>query len=270
MNLRNQLSTIIQSETSWRVSEQSIEDFIDGVLEGEDYNEFVAEFSDNTDLIAEVKLRRQINDAIGEKDVFELRDKLKNAKEVSEVKKVKMLVPEAKSDFFRYVRNSVAVIVLLLGIGGILSNGLTSSDKIYEDVYNTASWSPKRSVATDITIWQNANDAYKKENYQAVKSYLKQVNAPANSSEYAVAQFYLASSMQNLNEIEAAVSKYTEVIKHGDNLFVEEAEWYRSLCYIKLGKKEKAKQELLAVIKRNGLFENDAKAVLRKLKYSYK
>lgn len=270
MDLRNQLSSIIQSETSWNVSEQSIEDFIDGILEGENYNEFVAELKDNTDLIAEVKLRRQINDAIVEKDVFELRDKLKAAKEVSEVKKVKMLVPESKSELFRYVRSSVAVIILLLGIGGILSNGLTSRDGIYDNYFNAPSWSAERSVTSELSTWQNANLAYMKADWNSVIKYLDKETAPANTSEYAVAEFYKAASLQNMNKFKEAISEYSNVIKQGDNLFVEEAEWYRGLCYIKLGQKVQAKQELLAVIERKGHFEKDAKAVLRKLRYTLK
>lgn len=270
MNLRDQLSTIIQSETSWTVSEKSIEAFIDGILEGEEYDEFVAELKENTDLNAEVNLRAQINEAIGEKDIFELRSKLKEVKEVSEVKKVKMLIPEAKTELYRYIRNSVAVIILLLGIGGVLSSSLSSGDSIYEGVYNSPSWSPKRSVTIELTAWQRANDAYKKENWDAAINYLNQVNAPEKSSEFAVTQFYLAASLQNLNEFEQAIAKYAEVIEQGDNMFIEEAEWYRSLCYIKLGQKDKAKKELLAVINRKNSFENDAKAVMRKLKYSLK
>ncbi len=270
MELRNQISNIIQSETSWNVSEQSIEDFIDGVLEEEEYNGFVSELNDNTDLIAEVNLRRHINEAIGETDVFELRDKLKSAKEVSEVKKVKMLVPEAKSDLYRYIRSSVAVIILLLGIGGIFSNSFTSKESIYNSFYNTPTWSPERSVSNELTLWQNANYAYLEKDWQTVINYMDRVDASVSSPEYAVAKYRKAVSLQNLNKFEDAVSEYSKVIQQGDNLFIEEAEWYRSLCYIKLGQKEQAKQELLAVIDRKGLYENDAKAVLRKLRYSLK
>ncbi len=270
MDLRNQLSDIIKSETSWNVSERSIEDFIDGVLEGEELDEFVAELNDNTDLHAEVNLRTQINEAIGEKDVFELRDKLKAAKEVSEVKKVKMLVPESKSELFRYVRSSVAILILLIGLAGVLSNGMLSYDNIYKSYYNTPSWSPERSVTSELSIWQKANRAYVKTDWNSVINILNQEKAPASTSEYAVAQFYKGVSFQNLNKYKEAISEYSKVIQQSDNLFVEEAEWNRSLCYLTLGQKELAKEELLAVIERKGHFENDAKAVLRKLRYTFK
>ena len=53
-------------------------------------------------------------------------------------------------------------------------------------------------------------------------------------------------------------------------MFIEEAEWYKALCYLKMNERTEAKKELLAVIDRKGHYEKDAKAILRKLKYSFK
>jgi len=92
----------------------------------------------------------------------------------------------------------------------------------------------------------------------------------ASEIENPVIDFYKAASLQKLDNYNDALAGFTKVINHGDNLFVEEAEWYRSLCYLKLGDLEKAKIELLAVIDRKGHFEDDAKAVIRRLKYSFK
>ncbi len=93
-NLRNQLGHIMDAETSWNVSEKSIEQYIDGELEGALLDEFMAELSENTDLIAEVALRKNINEAIGEDDICTLRDKLDSVREASENTEVKSIVPE--------------------------------------------------------------------------------------------------------------------------------------------------------------------------------
>jgi tetratricopeptide (TPR) repeat protein len=104
--------------------------------------------------------------------------------------------------------------------------------------------------------------------YSQVINILEQM--PESNIEYPVFDFYKAASFQRLEKLDDAIAGYTKVINHGDNLFVEESEWYRSLCYLKTGDKERAKTELLAVIERKGHFENDAKAVIRRLKYSMK
>ena len=268
MNLRNQISNILQTETSWNVSEKSIEDFIDGVLEGELLDEFNFELQDNTDLMAEVELRKQVNDSIIEKDIFDLRKELQAIKESSEVKKVKMIIPETKIGQIKFWRSSVAILVVLIGLAGVLRNGLVSVKNTYDNYFEAPAWSPERSLSSEITLLQQANIAYSNADYAQVVKILDQL--PKSSNENPVFDFYKSASLQNLDKYNDAIAGYTKVINHGDNLFIEEAEWYRSLCYLKLGNQAKAKQELLAVIDKKGHFEKDAKAVLRRLKYSMK
>jgi len=268
MDLRSKISNILGAETSWNVSETSIEDFIDGVLEGELLDEFELELHDNSDLMAEVELRKQVNDAILEKDIFELRNKLSAAKESAEDNKVKMLIPETREGQIKFWRRSVAIIVVLIGLAGVLTNGLVSVSRTYDNYFESPSWSAERSVSSDITLLQQANIAYLNADYTKVVQILKQL--PASNYENPVSDFYLAASLQQLNKYEDAITAYSGVIKQGDNLFIEEAQWYRSLCYLKLGDEKKAKVELLAVIERKGHFEDQAKAVMRRLKYSFK
>ena len=267
MDLRSQISNILQTETSWNVSEKSIEDFIDGVLEGELLEEFKLELQDNTDLIAEVELRKRINEAIGEKDIFELRNELIATRKAAEVKKVKMLIPESKSGQVKFWRSSVAILIVLLGLAGVLRNSFISIDNTYDNYFKAPAWSPERSLSTEITLLQQANISYLAGDDAEVVKILSQVPASNNQPVF---EFYKAASLQNMNNFQDAIAGYTNVINHGDNLFVEEAEWYRSLCYLKLGNYEKANLELLAVIDRKGHFEKDAKAVIRRLSYSIK
>lgn len=265
MNLRGQISNILHTETSWNVSEKSIEDFIDGVLEGELLEEFLVELKDNTDLTAEVELRKQVNESVSETDIFNLRNELRAAKDSAEVKKVKMLIPESKIGTMRFWRSSVAILIVLLGIAGVLRNSFVSGDRVYDKYFDVPEWSPERSLSEEITLLQRANSSYLNGDFAQVINILNQV--PESNIELPVFDFYKAASFQKLEKLDDAIAAYTKVINHGDNLFIEESEWYRSLCYLKTGNKERARVELLAVIERKGHFENDAKAVIRRLKY---
>jgi len=265
MNLRGQISNILHTETSWNVSEKSIEDFIDGVLEGELLEDFLVELKDNTDLLAEVELRKQVNESVGETDIFNLRNELRAAKDSAEVKKVKMLIPESKIGTMRFWRSSVAILIVLLGIAGVLRNSFITGDRVYDKYFEVPAWSPERSLSEEITLLQRANSSYLNGDFAQVINILNQV--PESNIEFPVFDFYKAASFQKLEKLDDAIAGYTKVINHGDNLFIEESEWYRSLCYLKAGNKERARVELLAVIERKGHFENDAKAVIRRLKY---
>jgi hypothetical protein len=268
MNLRSQIYNILQTETSWNVSEKSIEDYIDGVLEGELLEEFNFELKDNTDLMAEIELRRQVNESINEKDIFNLRNELRAAREASEVKKVKMIIPETKEGQIKFWRRSVAIFIVLLGLSGVIGKNLVSVNNTYDNYYESPSWSPERSLNNEITLLQKANMFYMNEDYAQVVKILDEL--PKANNNNPVFDFYKAASLQKLDKLDEAIAGYTKVISHGDNMFIEESEWYRSLCYLKQGNEQKANTELLAVINRRGHFENEAKAVLRRLKYSLK
>lgn len=268
IDLRSQIAGIIRTETSWNVSEKSIEDFIDGVLEGELLEEFEMELKDNNDLLAEVELRKQVNDSILEKDIFELREKLKSAKESSEEKKVKMIIPETKNSQIKFWRRSVAVLLVLIGLGGVLTNSLISVSRTYDKYFEAPAWSPERSVNSDLTLFQIANRAYLNADYEKAIQTLNKI--PISGNENPVVDFYKAASLQKMNKYTEAIEAYTRVIENGDNLFIEEAEWYRSLCYLKSGNQKKAEVELLAVIEKKNHYENQAKAIVRRLKYSFK
>ncbi|HWS60229.1 MAG TPA: hypothetical protein VN182_04815 [Flavobacterium sp.] len=268
LDLRNQLANILKSETSWNVSENSIEDFVDGVLEGELLDEFNSELLDNNDLLAEVELRKQINEAISERDIMNLRAELGLAREAADTRKVKMLIPESKTNYLNYWKTSVAIIVLLLGVAGVLRNGIVSVDRTYDNFYEAPSWAPERAVSNEISFVQQVNTLYSNAAYLELIKKLDEKKEMVDGNP--VLGFYKAASYQNLNRINEAVDAYSQVILDGDNLFIEEAEWYRSLCYVKIGDKLRAKNELLAVIERKGHYEKDAKAVLRRLKYNLK
>ncbi|MCK3685400.1 hypothetical protein [Maribellus sp. YY47] len=269
MQLRNEMSNIMEAETSWNVSESTIEDFIDGILEEDLLEEFGAELKENTDLMAEVALRENINAAIGEKDIISLRDRLTDARRGAEKQEVKSIVmPRFDVQSTRFWRNSVAMIIVLIGLAGILNTGMQSTERTYDKYFETPAWASERSLSSSLDAIQTAKIYFQQSEYDKVLGILENVNP--QQDEAFVVQFYKGLSYQNLNQFDKAIQEYGKVINHGNNLFVEEAEWYKSLCYLKENKKSEARNELLAVIDRKGHYQKDAKAILRKLKYTFK
>jgi hypothetical protein len=267
-NLREQLTQLMETETSWNVSEEDIEAFIEGRLEGEQLDEFKTELDFNTDLKAEVSLRKNVDSAVGEIDIMSLRDKLNQTKKEIESTEIKSLVPDSGSEKMHWWKIGAAVIVFMMAIGGLLRNEISSSGQLYENYYQSPQWSSQRSVTSDMGYLQEANSYYISGEYEKAISLYNE--ALENSSEKYVYHFYKGASFQNLGNYKQAIPEYAEVIEQGDNIFIEEAEWYKSLCYIKLGQKELARENLLAIIDRKGFYENDAKAILRKLRYSFR
>lgn len=278
INLRSQLNHIMQTETSWNVSEENIEQYIDGELEGDLLIEFIEELNENTDLMAEVALRRNLNEAVGEKDIFTLREELYTARKSSENTEIKSIVPDTSINLFGNWKRVVAIAILLLGITGIYNVGFNSLDKTYNSFYTT----PKSSVERGISVASTVDNTMNQEG----QSYFAKANSYFNDGKYEKAieqykltlgknkqndfasHFYLGASLQKLNRFKEAIPEYNQVIKQGDNYFIEEAEWYKSLCYLELGDKKLACQNLEAIVDKNSYYKKDAKLVLRHLKFS--
>jgi tetratricopeptide (TPR) repeat protein len=267
MNLRDEISHLMETETSWNVSEQQIEDFISGSLEGEELEMFLAELSENTDLKAEVALRRNIDMAVGEKDILNLRDKLLNVQHEVKNKEIKSLIPDTKVQHMNWWRAGVAVAVILFAFTGILRNEFGNINHTYNKYYEQPEWAPQRSVTADLGFLQQANGYFVNGEYD--KALVLYDKAIKENDEKFVFQFYKAASLQNLEKFEDAIPEYSKVIEHGDNMFVEEAEWYKALCYLKLERKDLAKDQLHAIINRNGYYANDAKAILKRTRFLF-
>ncbi len=268
MSLRSELNRLTGTQTSWNVSELQIEEFINDELEGKELNTFLAELNENSDLKSEVALRKNVDSSIGEKDIFKLRDSLEQIKLDLESREIRSIVPDSNIRYATWWRAGVAVAVILIASAGFFSNQIGNGGRSYEEYFNAPQWAPQRAVASDLNILQKANNFFVDGEYE--KAILLYDQAIKEKDEKFVFQFYKASTLQNLGKYEEAIPEYTQVVNHGDNIFVEEAEWYKALCFIKLGNKEEARTQLLAIINRNGFYAVDAKAVLRKTRYSLK
>ncbi|MBW6536369.1 MAG: hypothetical protein K0B11_15270 [Mariniphaga sp.] len=267
MNLRDEISHLMETETSWNVSEEQIEDFISGSLEGEELELFQAELCENTDLKAEIALRRNVDMAVGEKEILNLRDKLLKVQHEVKNKEIKSLIPDTKIQQMNWWRAGVAVAVILFAFTGIFRNEFANINHTYNKYYEQPEWAPQRSVTADLGLLQLANGHFVNGEYdKALVLYDKAIN---ENDEKFVFQFYKGASLQNLEKFEEAIPEYSKVIEHGDNMFVEEAEWYKALCYLKLERKDIAKEHLLAIINRNGYYANDAKAILKRTRFLF-
>jgi tetratricopeptide (TPR) repeat protein len=269
-SLRNEMAHIMETETSWNVSEESIEQFIDSELEGELLKDFNEELEYNTDLKAELALRRNVNEAVNEKDIFSLRDKLQQVKEENEDKEIKSIIPDtSKFEIRKWWKAGVAVAVIVLTMAGVLNRNTGVFNTSWDNYYTTPEWSPQRSAenASDLEYFKEAKSLISEGQLeQAVEVYSEAISIKEdNKFPY---QFWKAATLQEMRKYNEAISQYNKVIEHGDNNFIEEAEWHRSYCYIKLEEWDTAKEQLLAIIERKGYYADDASAILRKLRYS--
>jgi hypothetical protein len=265
MNLKGALNQVMERETSYDVSEEQIEDYMDDTLESGHLAQFRSELLQNPGLRSEMHLRQNVEDALGEKNIMALRDRLRHVRKEINIQESKSMVPQREVRHIPWWRAGVAVAVLLFAMAGLFRNTFYS----YEALDQSPQWSPQRSVDTNMGILQQARTHVEKEEYDmALALYDKGMDE--NSNRKFVFQFYKAACLQDLKKYDLAIREYAAVIKHGNNMFVEEAEWYKALITLKTGEKSDAKQQLQSIIDKNGFYANEARAVLRRTRFSFK
>ena len=63
-----------------------------------------------------------------------------------------------------------------------------------------------------------------------------------------------------------ATNSFRKVINNNNNLYIDHAQWYLALCYIRTGDQVKAKEQLIEVEKSGSIYRKDARKILKRIK----
>ena len=226
-DLRKSIATIIEEENS---SNNAIDDFLLDNLNEIEREFFQNNLAGNTHLANALKLHSEINEAILEDDVIRLRGTLKAiSTEKNQSNKTLRLVSLKPKNILKVASTVAAAIA----IGLILHQPKTVDfDQVYQ-----ANYQPYdavgfvRSASTTMDMASYGIDLYNYNEYQrAINVFANVLDEHPNQP---LANFYSGLSNQQLENYQLAISFYNQVIQDKDNLFVEQAEWYKALCLLK-------------------------------------
>jgi hypothetical protein len=268
MDLRANLSKIRQTESSTSRQIEEIDKYINMELDDDERSSFETELDNNLDLTAELELYKEIDTALSENDVMNLRDKLDRiSKEVTREKHkersfIVRIIPRS-----RIATATVAAsLLLLIGITSMLSRNKISNEKeLYNHYFSTYD-------ATGIFRSNNqdpdnkinlALHKYNAAEYSEAIALFEQVLQTDASNP--VGNFYQGMSYQELGKFDNAIMSYSEVIKVKNNLFVEQAEWYTALCYLQNDNRKKAYKQFQRIAENKGYYSEKASEILEKL-----
>ncbi len=237
-----------------------IEKYIDKDLDADELEMVKKLLANNPEFAKDYKLSVDINLAIAEKDTIILR---RNLKEIHRNYKKDTGTTIRKLYNKRWHLAAAAITIFIL-LGNVLINNYGSSkhDDIFNQFYQTESSimitrSSDSSFDTDL---REALNLYSNAQYQdAIEIFIKHQNN-------VISNFYIGLSYIETNNFEKAIKAFQTVLDHNDNLFIEQAEWYKALCLIKLNQTEKATELLQIIKKSNSLFNEQAGEVLTAIK----
>lgn len=267
INLRATLLKIQKSTQKFTSGIKEIDGYLYNELTEQELTQFESELAYNKDLYAEIDLIKNIDHAIQEKDIMQLRNNLtKIATENVKEKQVERSIGIKFRSRKMAMSIVAASLILVMGITGLLR--YTSEDNIYQNFYTkyeTAGISRSSNSIPDKTF-ALALQKYNNQEYQSALNLLNEVIS--NDQNNMASHFYSAVSLQELGKYKNAIEEYQVVVVDKDNLFIEQAEWYIGLCLIQTKEDKKAIKQFKKIVNDKGFYEQKASAILRKMKYN--
>jgi len=267
MNLRASLQKIQKEEIQKLYSTEEIEGYINNELSEQEMALFETELTNNKALNSEIDLIRNLDKALQENDIMQLRNNLSNisADNIKERQSERSIVVK-----FRPRKNTLSIaaasLILLLGITGLLSR-YSSEDNIYQKFYNryeTSGISRSSNAMNDQALALALQKFNNKDYISALNLFQEVISKDQNN---VVGHFYSGVSLQELGKYKNAIDEYEVVVNETDNLFIEQAEWYIGLCYIQTKEDNKAIKQFNKIADNNqGFYQQRAVAILRKIK----
>jgi tetratricopeptide (TPR) repeat protein len=268
MKLRSGLHEICLTESSQHLrSIEEIEDYLSGELDEHLEYSIEDEISINQSLASEVRLFNEINEAISEKDVMNLRLALsamgKNTKR-PEMRGIRSALSFKLKNRFWYA--VAASVVVFIGINIFFYDHSNTNSKIYSEFYQPAVCSSgttrSRTNAEELILNQALTMLNKKEYDEALKLFSDILDKDNKNS---AAIFYTGTIYQMKGQYADAIQLYSKVAENEDNLFTEQSNWYIGLCYLKIDQRDKAIDQFKKISAGNGYYRQQSISILEKL-----
>lgn len=239
-----------------------LERYLEGEMEPSEERWFKKELEGNEALQKELRLRQQVEKALAEPGILELRSRL------AEIgREETMPAPQKRLSRKRMITAAVTL-ALLISAGTFLlkQNAGPTGQEIFEEYFEAADPILKTRTAGAKTndLYRKAVAYYSDGEFEKAKQCFKQVlETRENDME---SHLYKGISEMKTEEFNEGERSFKTVIDQGDNLFIEDAHWYLSLCYIVTGEEEKAIPHLDKIKKEKGPHSSDARKIVKKIR----
>lgn len=238
-----------------------IERYNAGEMDEAEKQWFRKELKGNEKLRKEVDLRSKTDTVLKNQDLMNLRNKL-NAIE----KQRKEPIPVRKPTRTVNIKYAAAIAgFIIIGSIALLSNRKLSNDEIldhYYKPYEAASASRSGEMVKN-TDYSFALDYYKIRDYRNAALYFNKVleTDPGNMHS----ELLNGISNFEIRNYPEAQGSFLKVIAHNDNYYIDHAQWYLALCYLRTDEKMKALEQLAIIEKSKTIYRKDARKILRSL-----
>jgi len=239
----------------------TIEQFLANEMAPSERAAFKKELRSNPDLAAELKLSQSIDAAIINDDIIDLRRKLIAAINASHVAKPDVPVVQMHTRKWWYAAASLLVLCAFAATMYLQTGQDISNDSLFTQYYNA------ENIVDQTRGDENIVEAvikFQQKDFATASVLFKRILDKDNSN-IAVWFYYGISNIETKN-YDNSIKAFTTIIKQNDNLYIEHAEWYLGLCYLKNNQKDKAIDQFVGIASNPDNFHRqEAKNILEKL-----
>lgn len=245
------------------MNQETIEKYIDGELDTSEILDFESLISSNANLKRDYNLSLEINNSIVEDDVMHLRETLNFLHTEPMVKRLPIKISRRK------IYYAAASIAALIAAGGIIHNSTNSpieNKEIYEKYYfpYDANVTYRSGNSELDNIYSNALQMYEAKKFEQALVLFEEV-LEKRENDMAL-NLYSGISYMEKDKYQKASKSFNKIIENNNNLFIEQAKWYLSLCYVITDEDKKAIKLLNEIIEEDSFYKKQAKQVLKEIK----
>jgi len=208
------------------------------------------------------ELEPDIRSAIREEDILQLREQLSLIDEVFKQEKRKkrsMFMPFSRSK--AAILSMAASVVIIFCLNGIINRNNEPTD-LYERFYHLYQASTTTRSGHGDNGMQLALNQFNDGNYDEALRLFEELRKK-DAGNPAI-NFYSGIACEEKGRFKEAITFYRQVIEEKHNLFVEQAEWYSGLCFLKTSNQQ-AYDQFSKIAEKNGYYSRQAAALLKKM-----
>jgi tetratricopeptide (TPR) repeat protein len=194
-------------------------------------------------------------------DIIELRRKLIAAINAGHIVKEEVPVVRMYTRKWWYAAASLLVLCAVAATLYMQTSRHISNDSLFSQYYNS------ENIVDQTRGDQNIVEAvikFQQKDFRTASQLFKSILDKDNSN-IAVWFYYGISNIETQN-YDNSIKAFSTIINQNDNLYIEHAEWYLGLCYLKNNQKDKAIDQFEVVASNPDNFHRqEAKNILEKL-----
>jgi tetratricopeptide (TPR) repeat protein len=239
---------------------QIIEQYRFGSMNESERSKFEQELIENPKLRHEFQLDNEIDESMKQEDIIDLCRKLNF---VMNEEKTRIIIPVRKSihSHWYIVAASITFLILLSGAFQLIKPVKYTNNNLFEMYYTSENaHNLTRSAGNNN---DEAMTKYREGDFNSALVLFNEILDKDPGNMYIRYYTGLACIEANLNE--KAISEFKYIIDQKNNLFVENAQWYLALSYLKNAQSKEAKNLLVQISNSSNSHNKEASQILKRI-----